>query len=65
MYGLPIGLEITSGEVHDAKATFDWIAQVAIGAILIADTGYDSQAIRDSVESNGKATSIPRRKNPK
>ena len=64
-YGLPIAFEITGGEVHDAKAAPDLIAQVSIGAMLIADTGYDSQAIRDSVESNGKTTNIPRRKNSK
>ena len=52
-YGLPIAFEITVGELHDAKAAPDLLAQVSIGAMLIAYTGYDSQAIRDNVESSG------------
>ncbi|MEC7118784.1 MAG: IS5 family transposase [Pseudomonadota bacterium] len=64
-YGLPVAFKVTGGEVHDVKAAPDLLTQVSIGEMLIADTGYDSQSIRDRVGLSGKKAVIRRRKNSK
>lgn len=61
-HGNPIDFEITGGQVHDAKAAEQIIAKVS-GDNLIADKGYDSDAIREQARSQEMVPIIPRRTN--
>ena len=65
LHGLPVAFEVTSGTVHDSQMALSLIAQVEDAQLVIADKGYDSQAIRDHIESTGRVSVIPRRKNSK
>ena len=64
-YGLPVAFEVTSGTVHDSQMALSLMAQVEDAQLVIADKGYDSQPIRDHIESTGRVSVIPRRKNSK
>ena len=48
-YGLPIEFIVTGGEVHDSKAANEQIDFLPHANFIIADKGYDSEAIRDKV----------------
>lgn len=62
--GLPIGTEITPGEAHDIKGYDALMDQSAPDPkVLLADRGYDSDAIRDDVEERGGMPIIPTKKN--
>ena len=64
--GLPIAAEISGGEVSDYKGYHLVIA--ADGPkpkVLLADRGYDSDFIREDMESRGGYAMIPTRKNRK
>lgn len=63
--GRPCVLLLTPGNVHDCK-----VAQLCIGAMppsaeLVADKGYDSQALREWLVERGTEPVIPPRKNRK
>ena len=62
-HGNPIDFEITGGEVHDAKAASQVIEKVKEAKALVADKGYDSEAIRDEVRARGARPIIPRKSN--
>ena len=51
-YGLPIEFIITGGEVHDSKAANELIDLLPQADFIIADKGYDSEAIRDKVRGS-------------
>lgn len=59
--GNPIELVVTAGQVHDVKMA-DYLIDRSDAEILIADKGYDSQAVRDHAEAMGITVVIPRRK---
>jgi transposase len=61
--GLPIQFIITGGEVHDSKEAQNLVDKVPELEILIADKGYDSEALRESVENRGATSHIPRKSN--
>nr|WP_188819823.1 IS5 family transposase [Novosphingobium indicum] len=63
--GRPVVLLLTPGNVHDCK-----VAQLCIEAMppstqLVADKGYDSQALREWLDERGTEAVIPPRKNRK
>ncbi|MGL4713367.1 MAG: IS5 family transposase, partial [Shewanella sp.] len=62
-YGLPIAFIVTGGEVHDSKAANGLIERLPQSDFIIADKGYDSEAIRDKVRECGSVPVIPRREN--
>ncbi|MCP4988628.1 MAG: IS5 family transposase [Colwellia sp.] len=64
-YGLPIEFIITGGEVHDSKAANELIDLLPQADFIIADKGYDSEAIRDKVREHRSIPVIPRKKNSK
>lgn len=64
-HGNPIDFEITGGEVHDAKAANGLIDKISGAQHFIADKGYDSDAIRETVRSRGINPVIPRKCNSK
>lgn len=49
--GRPLHVELTPGQRHDSTVAEAIIAEHARGKALIADTGYDSDAIRRQVKS--------------
>ncbi len=62
-YGLPIEFTITGGEIHDSTAAGELIERLPDAEAVIADKGYDSEKIREQIESKGAAAVIPRRSN--
>ena len=64
-YGLPIELYITGGEVHDSKAAPTLIDMLPSADYVIADRGYDSEALREQIRDKHAIPVIPRKKNSK
>lgn len=64
-YGLPIEFIITGGDVHDSKVANELIELLPQGDFVVADKGYDSEAIRDKVRERNSSPIIPRKKNSK
>lgn len=62
-YGLPIEFLITGGETHDSKAASELIAQLPAPEAVIADKGYDCEAIREQIEKKRAKAVIPRKSN--
>ncbi|WP_454870231.1 IS5 family transposase [Pseudomonas lini] len=62
-YGLPIEFVITGGEVNDCTAAPELIAKLPHAGAIVADKGYDSERIREQIESKGSKAVIPRRRN--
>ena len=63
--GLPIGFEISGGEVNDCTAAPELLEQLPTAENVIADKGYDSQKVRDKITEKGSNPVIPRRKDSK
>ena len=61
--GLPVAFEITGGDINDCTAAPDLLAKTPDAETVIADKGYDSQAVRNQVAQQGGKPVIPRRKN--
>ena len=62
--GLPIGLLLTPGEAHDSTVYPDLMAEYdSDPEVLLADRGYDSDAIREDVRARGATPEIPTKKN--
>ena len=63
-HGNPIDFEITGGETHDVKVAPKLLEKLNFSSgYFIADKGYDSDELRDSVRELGKIPVIPRRSN--
>ena len=45
--GFPIALQLTGGEVHDAKVAPELIKNLPVADYTIADKGYDGKEIRE------------------
>lgn len=62
--GLPIAFEITGGEVSDYRGYAPLMdADGPPARVLLADRGYDSDAIRQDMQDRGGVAVIPSRKN--
>src|SRR4029078_9517404 len=59
--GLPVKLVLTAGQVDDVTQAEALIAGVPF-AVVIADKGYDSQAVVDAIEAQGGEAVIPTQK---
>ena len=58
--GLPILLKLTPGQAHDGRSADDMLDGLGEGQILLADRGYDSDALRSRLASKAHgATSSP------
>lgn len=64
-YGLPIGFEITGGEVNDIKMGPLLIEGLPRFDYTIADKGYDSEEFRDFIRKKSSIPVIPRKSNSK
>jgi transposase len=63
---LPIAAEITAGEVSDYSGFASLMeAEGPEAKVLLADRGYDSDHVRETLEEKGAATVIPTRRNRK
>ena len=63
--GRPLVLLLTPGNVHDCKVAQRCIEALPPSAELVADKGYDSQALRNWLDERGTQAVIPPRRNRK
>ena len=56
--GNPIMIKLTKGQAHDGRSATDLLATVGEGQIMLADRGYDSDALRAAVASRGAWANI-------
>jgi transposase len=56
--GRPILLKLTEGQAHDGRSGADMVESIGAGQTLLADRGYDSDALRDSLEARGATANI-------
>ncbi|WP_437611844.1 IS5 family transposase [Erwinia sp. V71] len=63
--GRPIKLTLTAGQKSDIASAADLIADLPEGAMLLADKGYDANALRASVKEKKAWANIPPKANCK
>jgi transposase len=64
--GLPVAVVLTGGEVHDIKGFEPLMAESGPNPrVLLADKGYDADAIRAALEAEGIAVVIPAKRTRK
>ena len=51
--GNPIVLKLSAGQAHDGRNATDMLDSVGAGQILLADRGYDSDALRATLHGRG------------
>ena len=61
--GYPVAFEMTGGNINEATVAPELLAKTPDAENVIADKGYDSEAIRDQVVDQGGKPVIPRKKN--
>ena len=63
--GRPIKLKLTAGQASDVASASELIADLPEDAMLIADKGYDANALREAVAERGAWANIPPKANRK
>ena len=63
--GGPIKLTLTAGQVSDIASAADLIKDLPEGAMLLADKGYDANALRNAVIERKAWANIPPKANRK
>lgn len=63
--GRPVTLRLTGGQVHDSREAEALLEGVDEGTTLLADKGYDSDAIRDLLVQKKGWANIPAKSNRK
>ncbi len=58
-------MRLTGGQVHDSQEAEALLEALPEGATLLADKGYDSNAIRETAASKNAWANIPSRSNRK
>ena len=56
--GLPVALKLTEGQAHDGRSAADLFDRIGPGQILLADRGYDSDALRQSIKDRGSWANV-------
>ena len=56
--GLPIALKLTEGQAHDGKSAEDMLAALPRKCVVLADRGYDSDALRAMIAAQGARANI-------
>jgi transposase len=56
--GNPIALKLTEGQAHDGRSAADLLDSVRAGQTLLADRGYDSDALRAVMAHRGAWANI-------
>lgn len=64
--GLPLGLQLAAGNVHDLLLALPTLATIQVGrktkpALILADKGYDSRQFRKALRAKGIKANIPER----
>lgn len=62
-HGLPVEFEITGGQINDCTQAASLIAKLSTAGVVVADKGYDSEAIRTQIVQQGGQAIIPRKRN--
>ena len=62
-YGLPVHFELSAGQVSDITMAPALLQGTPPGHYVVADKGYDSEALREDIRARGCEAVIPRRKN--
>lgn len=57
-YGLLILVKITEGQAHDGRSAQDMLDTLGRGDILLADRGYDSDALRLELAAHGARANV-------
>lgn len=63
--GRPVALKLSAGNVADIKMADALLAEVEGCRYVLADKGYDSDALRDAIRAKGAKPVIPGRKSRK
>ena len=58
----PSQFEITGGQINDCAQAATLIAKLSTAQAVVADKGYDSEAIREQIEEQGATAVIPRKR---
>ena len=61
-HGLPIEFEVTGGQINDCTQAAALIAKLPTAQTIVADKGYDSEAIREQIGQQGAKIVIPRKR---
>jgi transposase len=51
--GNPIRLKLSEGQAHDGRSATDMLESIGPGQTLLADRGYDSDALRQKLADRG------------
>jgi transposase len=62
-HGLPVAFQITGEQVNDCTQASSLSARVPSAEVIVADKGYDSEAIREHIQQQGAKAVIPRKRN--
>jgi transposase len=62
-FGLPLQIELSAGNMHDAPMAERLLDDLPRGADVIADRGYDADWIRELIEGQGCTPVIPPKSN--
>ncbi len=57
-WGLPIALKLTEGQAHDGRSGEDMLDALPRRCVLLADRGYDSDALRAKIAEQGASANI-------
>ena len=57
--GLPIRLALTAGQAHDQTTVPALLSHLTAGCDVVADRGYDSDAVLDFIHQAGARAHIP------
>jgi transposase len=63
--GMPVRLELTTGEAHDNRLVTELLPDSKSGAMLLADRGYDADWIRAFAGEHGAWANIPPKRDRK
>lgn len=63
--GLPVHFEVSGGQVHDISYGESLVLSSPDVEVVVADKGYDSQALRELIKSRNAKHVIPRKGNSK
>ena len=56
--GLPIALKLTEGQAHDGRSAEDMLGALPRKCVVLADRGYDSDALRARIAAQGATANI-------
>ena len=57
--GLPVRIVLTAGQTHDQKVVPDLLSELTPGCDVVADRGYDADAVLDFIHQAGARAHIP------